>query len=63
MWTRVIVCTCFFVPISYFFSSLPNISNLMKFVLIYGSFYVTTGIIGLVYLLRINSHKWHQQKI
>ncbi|MFA5306798.1 MAG: MATE family efflux transporter [Candidatus Babeliales bacterium] len=63
MWTRVIVCGCFFVPISSYFNSLPNISNLMKFVFIYGSFYVTTGIIGLVYLLRINSHKWHQQKI
>jgi putative MATE family efflux protein len=63
MWTRVIVCCCFFVPISHLFSTLPGISNLMKFVLIYGSFYVTTGIIGLVYLFRINSHKWHQQKI
>jgi putative MATE family efflux protein len=63
MWTRIIVCACFFVPISYFFSNLQGISNLMKFVLIYGSFYITTGLIGLVYLFRINSHKWHQQKI
>jgi putative MATE family efflux protein len=63
MWTRVIVCSCFFVPVSYGLSNLPDISNLTKFVLIYGSFYITTGIIGMIYLLRIKSHKWHQQKV
>jgi putative MATE family efflux protein len=60
MWTRFFVTFFFFVPISYIFSNIPNISDVLRFVLVYGSFYVATGVMGLVFLYRIKSHAWHR---
>ena len=60
MWTRFFVVFFFFIPISYIFSVIPNISNVLRFVLVYGSFYVATGVMGLVFLYRIKSHAWHK---
>ncbi|MFA5074762.1 MAG: MATE family efflux transporter [Candidatus Babeliales bacterium] len=62
MWVRFFCCLLFFGPLSYIFSNL-NIQNpVYKFALVYGSFYLNTGIIGLIYLLRIKTPKW-QNKI
>jgi len=63
MWTRVLVCGFFFVPISYMFSTMPGIPDVLRFILVYSSFYVATGIIGLIYLYRIKSHAWHRHII
>ncbi|MBM3892824.1 MATE family efflux transporter [Candidatus Dependentiae bacterium] len=60
MWTRFFVTFFFFVPLSYIFSSIPHISDVLRFVLVYGSFYVATGVMGLVFLYRIKSHAWHK---
>ncbi len=60
MWTRFFVTFFFFVPLSYIFSCIPNISDVLRFVLVYGSFYVATGVMGLVFLYRIKSHAWHR---
>lgn len=63
MWTRFFACFFFFVPISYVFSILPINNPIIRFILIYGSFYITTGLIGLIFLLRIKSHKWEHKTI
>ncbi len=63
MWVRVLVCSLFFLPVSYYLSNLTTISNAVKFILVYGSFYVTTGIMGLIFLYRIKSKKWIKRKI
>jgi len=63
MRNRVVACFGFFIPLSYGLSKLPIESQLVKFVLIYGSFYVTTGIIGVSYLYRIKSRAWQKQKV
>lgn len=62
MWGRFLSCTCFFVPVSMFFSWLPIQSTVIKFTLVYGSFYFNTAVMGIIFLYRIKSHKW-QNKI
>ncbi len=63
MWTRFFCCLLFFAPVAYLFSHM-NIQNpIYKFALVYGSFYFTTGIIGLIYLLRIKTPNWQNKKI
>lgn len=60
---RLIVCLGFFFPISYVINHYFVASTTTKFILIYGSFYITTGIIGLLYLYRVKSHKWQKQNV
>lgn len=59
MWSRFFACVCFFMPVSYWFSTFSHVTDATKFILVYGSFYITTGIMGLFFLQRIRSHKWH----
>lgn len=50
MWTRLGVCLLFFAPLSYFFM-LQNITHqILKFVLIYGSFYIGNALMGIFYI-------------
>lgn len=58
MWGRFISCAFFFVPISIIFSKLPIDNQIIKFTLVYGSFYLNTAVMGLIFLYRIKSHKW-----
>lgn len=58
MWGRFFACACFFVPISYLLNQLTGLNDTTRFILVYGSFYLTTGIMGLAFLYRIKSHKW-----
>jgi Na+-driven multidrug efflux pump len=62
MWGRALACSLFFVPVSTFFSWLPIENQVIKFTLVYGSFYFNTAVMGIVFLYRIKSHKW-QNKI
>lgn len=49
MWTRLGVCFLFFAPLSYFFS-LQNIPHqILKFMLIYGTFYVGNALMSIFY--------------
>lgn len=58
MWTRFFSCFFFFLPISYYISNLQLESELLKFILLYGSFYVNTGVMGLIFLKRIMGTHW-----
>lgn len=49
MVTRLIVIFCFFIPITYFIKQMPFESNLLKFLAIYGIFFMSTGIMAGVY--------------
>jgi len=60
MWGRLFACLCFFVPISFLLSKLTMISELSRFTLIYSSFYLTTGLSGVIFLWRIKSRKWQK---
>lgn len=58
MMTRVVVYGVLFFPISYFFSLLPLENVLLKFILIYSSFYIADGVMGLVYILWFRRDRW-----
>lgn len=61
MWTRVAVCIVFFFPVSYAIYKLPGCDNLLKFILIYSVFYLSNGLMSLVYVHRFRSGKWLKQ--
>lgn len=63
MWGRFLSCALFFVPFSYILSILPIKSLLIKFTIIYGSFYANSAMMGLIFLYRIRSHKWERKEI
>lgn len=48
----------FFLPLSYLFSLLPLENTLIKFILIYSSFYISNGLMGVIYLMRFRSESW-----
>ncbi len=63
MWGRLFTCIVFFVPVSYFFHKLPLERVLLKFNLIYGSYYLMMGVMSIIFLVRAKSHKWHKPQI
>jgi len=58
MWTRIIVCFGCFFPLSYIVSHLPIADEMVKFVLIYGMFYIGNAFMSLVYINRFRSNMW-----
>ena len=58
MLTRLIVCVGFFAPISYIFSNMAIEDDVIKFLLVYGSFYVANGLMCIVYVYRFRSEGW-----
>ena len=63
MMTRFLSCLFFFVPVSYALSKLPIASVPLKFALIYGSFYLNTGVFGIFFIRRIMSGKWTKIRV
>lgn len=61
MLVRLIVCVCFFVPVSYFCSRLPIESEAVKFCLIYSTFYISNGIMSLTYIWRFRGERWQKK--
>lgn len=57
---RSVACFLFFIPISSWIASLPVQNEVLKFTLIYGSFYITTGLIGLLCIVRIKTSSWNK---
>ncbi len=63
MLVRLFACTVFFVPVTWFFSWLPLENTLIKFILIYGTFFLNTGIMNLLYMRRLSGKDWHHRII
>jgi len=63
MWTRLVVCVGFFAPVSYFFSVTAIENPLLRFILIFSSLYLSTAIMGIIYIKRFSSSEWKQQAI
>ena len=61
MMVRLIICSGFFVPVSYLFSRLPSDNIAVKFVLIYGSYYVGNALMSLIYIQRLRSEDWKKK--
>lgn len=61
MATRLVVLLGYFVPVSYMLSKLPIQDQALKFVLIYGSFYVGNAFMSLAYIHRLRGEAWKKQ--
>jgi len=58
MYTRLAVCTFFFLPVSWFISQAAIQDDAMKIVLIYASFYFGNALMTLVYINRFRGEEW-----
>jgi len=58
MFVRLLVCIFYFVPLSYTLSRLPLQDQALKFILVYGSFYVGSAIMSLIYISRFRGEEW-----
>jgi Na+-driven multidrug efflux pump len=63
MMVRLIVCGGIFVPLSYCLTFLPIEDQVLKFIVIYGSFYMCNGIMSFIYINRFRSDEWKKQTI
>jgi Na+-driven multidrug efflux pump len=63
MWARLLCFGGFFTPVAYGLTLLPIADPIIKFTMIYGSFYVTTGLVGIIFLFRIKTPKWQNKQI
>ncbi len=58
MWVRLAICIGYFVPVSYFISQMNIIDPTMKFILVYGAFYVGNAFMSIAYIIRLRGEKW-----
>jgi len=61
MLVRLIICSGFFAPISYLFSRMPMENAAIKFMLIYGSYYVGNLLMSVIYIRRLSSEDWKKK--
>ncbi|KKP35710.1 MAG: MATE efflux family protein [candidate division TM6 bacterium GW2011_GWF2_32_72] len=63
MWVRFFVCMFFFVPVSYLFTKLDIPNPLIRFILIYGSFYIANAIASAIYIKRFRDGRWKVKQL
>lgn len=63
MVTRLLVFTVYFLPVSYVVAHWPIESIMLKFLLIYGSFYIGNGLMSLYYIYRFRGEAWKHKDI
>ena len=63
MFTRLAVFLGYFVPVSWFLSQYAFEDPKLKFLMIYGSFYLGNGLMSLVYMYRFRGDRWKQKGI
>lgn len=62
LWVRLVICIGYFVPLSYVIAYHMPIENiLLKFILIYGTFYSGNAIMSFIYIKKFRSGQWLQQ--
>lgn len=63
MWTRCGMSLFVFFPASYLINLLPIENLILKFSLLYSTYYLSTGAMAFFFLHRTLSHKWQKTKI
>jgi MATE family, multidrug efflux pump len=58
MITRLVVCLAYFMPVSYALAHMSFQDTILKFVLVYGSFYIGNALMSIVYINRFRSDDW-----
>ena len=60
MLVRLLVCGLYFAPASYVLSTLSLENEVLKFILVYGSFYVGNAIMSVAYIRRFRTGEWKE---
>ena len=63
MFVRLLICVGYFVPFSYLLSQMHIQDTTLKFILIYGSFYVGNLLMNIVYISRLRGEEWKASSI
>ena len=63
MYVRLLVCLGYFVPISYFLSYMQISSEPLRFMAIYGSFYIGNALMSIAYVSRLCGEDWKKSAI
>lgn len=63
MATRLMVVFGIFVPVSYMLTYLPIDDLVLKFIIVYGSFYVSNGVMSIIYINRFRSDDWKTKSV
>lgn len=63
MFTRLLIFTFYFIPVSYGLAHMPLENQMLKFLLVYGSFYIGSGLMSLVYIYRFRGEQWKTKTI
>jgi MATE family multidrug resistance protein len=63
MWARMGTFLLYFMPISYVFAVMPFGNPMIKFFLIYGSFYLGNAVMSIIYIWRFKGQAWKQESI
>lgn len=63
MYTRLAVFLCYFVPISTVISHMNIEDQVIKFLLIYGSFYLGNGLMSAIYVYRFRGERWKEKSV
>ncbi len=58
MITRLLVVFIYFIPVSYYISRYVEVDPILKFILIYGSFYLGNAIMSIAYIWRFRGQDW-----
>lgn len=58
MYVRLLVCFGYFVPLSYLLSQIDLQDETLKFILVYGSFYLGNAFMSIAYINRLRGSDW-----
>jgi len=58
MFVRFITCFFYFVPVSYLIAHWPNNNDVLKLVMLYGSFYIGNALMSIWYIQRLRTDDW-----
>lgn len=58
MAVRLVICTVYFIPVSWALAQLPIENMSVKFLLIYGSFYIGNALMSVIYIWRFRGERW-----
>lgn len=62
MAVRAGVFLCYFLPVAYGVSLMPFENSMMKFFILYATFYLGNGLMGLLYIVRLRGNAWKKIK-
>jgi Na+-driven multidrug efflux pump len=61
MMVRFVTCFAYFVPVSYLLSQWQTENEVLKLILLYGSFYLGNALMSIWYIRRFRSEHWKKQ--